>query len=126
MWAGALALAALVQAGVYHIGMVLALELIGVVATAALMPAIFSIVAELLPAEQLNEGLALQKSAQALGRLLGPAIGMLVPLKVQALGLSGAWLGACEAGLSACASPRSRWQGRHTACWPFHRTTARA
>ncbi|MCZ8076613.1 MAG: MFS transporter, partial [Paucibacter sp.] len=31
----------------------------------------------------------------------GPAIGMLVPLKVQSLGLSGAWLGACEAGLSA-------------------------
>jgi hypothetical protein len=30
-----------------------------------------------------------------------PGIGMLVPLKVQSLGLSGAWLGACEAGLSA-------------------------
>lgn len=180
--AKALALAALVQAGIYHLGLVIALELLGVVATAALMPAIFSVVAELLPAEQLNEGLALQKSAQALGRLLGPvlgggllavggsalalwghaallalafalalrietaapapgvagaahwwrdlraglaakwqlrlergwtfvsfcvmvffgpAIGMLVPLKVQALGLSGAWLGASEAGLSA-------------------------
>lgn len=32
-----------------------------------------------------------------------PGIGMLVPLKVQSLGLSGAWLGACEAGSpSAC------------------------
>ncbi len=30
-----------------------------------------------------------------------PGIGMLVPLKVQSLSLSGAWLGACEAGLSA-------------------------
>jgi predicted MFS family arabinose efflux permease len=30
----------------------------------------------------------------------GPGIGMLVPLKVQSLGLSGAWLGACEVGLS--------------------------
>ncbi len=30
----------------------------------------------------------------------GPGIGMLVPLKVQSLSLSGAWLGACEAGLS--------------------------
>ena len=35
-----LALAALVQAGRYHIGMVIALELVGVVAMAALMPAI--------------------------------------------------------------------------------------
>jgi len=29
-----------------------------------------------------------------------PAIGMLVPLKAQSLGLSAMWLGACEAGLS--------------------------
>jgi MFS family permease len=29
-----------------------------------------------------------------------PAIGMLVPLKIKRLGLSGAWLGACEASLS--------------------------
>jgi len=32
---------------------------------------------------------------------VGPAFTLFVPLKVQALGLSGAWLGACEAGLSA-------------------------
>jgi MFS family permease len=31
---------------------------------------------------------------------LGPTMTMLVPLKVQALGLSGLWLGLCEAGLS--------------------------
>ena len=31
---------------------------------------------------------------------IGPAIGMLVPLKIHALGLSGGWLGACEAALS--------------------------
>ena len=30
----------------------------------------------------------------------GPAVGMLVPLKVQSLGLSGAWLASCEAGLA--------------------------
>lgn len=30
----------------------------------------------------------------------GPAVGMLIPLKVQSLGLSGLWLGACEAALS--------------------------
>lgn len=31
---------------------------------------------------------------------LGPAFAMLVPLKIQSLGLSGGWLGACEAALS--------------------------
>jgi hypothetical protein len=31
---------------------------------------------------------------------IGPAIGMLVPIKIHALGLSGGWLGACEAALS--------------------------
>lgn len=178
-----LLLAALAQRGVYVLGWVISLELVGIVAMAALMPASFSIVAELLPAEQLTRGLGRQKSAQAAGRLAGPAlggallagagtpatlwahaallalaaalasriaapvpatgrsasvgrwwaelraglaakwhiplergwtfvsflvmlfftpgIGMLVPLKVQALGLSAAWLGACEAALSA-------------------------
>jgi MFS family permease len=176
----AVVLAALAQLGIYHLAWVLGLELVAVVAMAAVMPASFSIVAELLPGEQLTEGLGLQKSAQALGRLLGPAlgglvlaaantaaalwlhaallllaaalaariqsptpprpevekhwladlragllakwriplergwtfvsflvmifffpgIGMLVPLKVQSLGLSAVWLGACEAGLS--------------------------
>ncbi|MET0518679.1 MAG: MFS transporter, partial [Burkholderiaceae bacterium] len=177
----ALLLAGLAQAGIYRLGWVMALELAAVVAMAVIMPASFSIVAELLPGHQLTEGLGLQKSAQALGRLLGPAlgglvlaaagtaaalwlhalllllasglalrikaappqahaaadkhwladlkagllakwriplergwtfvsflvmifftpaIGMLVPLKVQSLGLSAVWLGACEAGLS--------------------------
>ncbi|CAN5427427.1 N/A [soil metagenome] len=31
---------------------------------------------------------------------VGPAFGMLIPLKVQSLGLSASWLGACEAALS--------------------------
>jgi len=176
-----LMLAGLAQAGLYHLAWVMALEGVAVIAMAAIMPASFSIVAELLPPEQLTEGLGLQKSAQALGRLLGPVlgglvlaaastaaalwlhalllglasllaariaappppkpevrkhwlsdlkaglrakwqipmergwtfvsflvmvffapgIGMLVPLKVQDLGLSAVWLGACEAGLSA-------------------------
>ena len=176
-----LALAALAQAGIYHLGLVMALELCAAVAMAAIMPASFSIVAELLPGHQLTAGLGLQKSAQAVGRLLGPVlggtllalagtatalwlhalllalaaalawriqaalpapgarerrwlqdlraglaakwkmplergwtsvsflvmiffgpgIGMLLPLKVQSLGLSAAWLGAYEAGLSA-------------------------
>lgn len=31
---------------------------------------------------------------------VGPAVGMLIPLKVQSLGLSASWLGACQAALS--------------------------
>lgn len=177
-----LAMAALAQAGIYQIALVTGLQFISVVAMAVILPASFSIVAELLPPEQLTEGLGYQKSAQAIGRLIGPVlggaalaaagtafalwllaalmvpatllasrietppkpmrrhsraawmrdlraglaakwqiplergwsfvsflvmvffvpgVGMLVPLKVQSLGLSGAWLGACEAGLSA-------------------------
>lgn len=176
-----IALAALAQAGIYHVALIIALQIISVVAMAVIMPASFSIAAELLPPEQLTEGLGYQKSAQAIGRLIGPVlggaalaaadtafalwllvalmvpatalasrietptkpvrrhsraawmrdlraglaakwqipmergwsfvsflvmvffvpgVGMLVPLKVQSLGLSGAWLGACEAGLS--------------------------
>jgi MFS family permease len=175
-------LAVLVQAGYYRIGLLIGLEAIGVVAMAIINPVSFSIVAELLPPEHLTEGLGFQKSAQAIGRLAGPAvggallavassaaalwlhvvllaiacfcaarivvpmkaahvpgakrwladlraglaakwkipmergwtfvsflvmifftpaIGMLVPLKVQSLSLSGAWYGACEAGVSA-------------------------
>nr|WP_316640511.1 MFS transporter [uncultured Roseateles sp.] len=175
------ALAAIAQAGIYHVGLVIALQIVSVVAMAVISPASMSIVAELLPPEQLTEGLGYQKSAQAIGRLIGPVlggtalalggtalalwllvvlmmvatpmaarietppkparrhsrsawmrdlraglaakwqipmergwsfvsflvmvffvpgVGMLVPLKVQSLGLSGAWLGACEAGLS--------------------------
>lgn len=173
--------AALAQAGAYHIEWLILLGVIQMVAMAVILPVSFSIVAELLPAEQLSEGLGYQRSAQALGRLMGPVvggavlaagsvagalwvnaallalacvlslrivvpphvavprtaaqwladlrqglaakwkipvergwtfvsflvmiffvpgIGMLVPLKVQSLGLSGGWLGACEAGLS--------------------------
>jgi MFS family permease len=193
------ALAALAQAGIYSIGLVIALEAVAVIAMAVIMPASFSIVAELLPPSQLTEGLGYQKSAQAIGRLIGPAlggavlavastaaalwllvlmtliavllasriqvrpakarrasvnawmadlraglaakwkipmergwttvsflvmvffspgIGMLVPLKVQSLALSGAWLGACEAGLSAGMLLGSLggagWIARHT------------
>lgn len=175
-----LVLAAMAQFGSYDLAAIMALELVNVIAMAAIMPASFSIVAELLPADRLTEGLGLQKSAQAVGRLMGPAlgglvlaaagtavslwlhaalllagaalaarievvvparaaaarawladlraglrakwaiplergwtfvsflvmlffvpgIGMLVPLKVQSLGLSAVWLGACEASLA--------------------------
>ncbi len=177
----AIVLAALASAGIYHIGLLIALESVPIIALAALMPALSSIAAELVPAARLSEALSLQKSAQSAGRLLGPALGglalalgsiaaalwlhalllagavwlatripaagqpravkrraswwadlraglkaswaiplergwilvnftawifllpaltMLMPLKLQSLGLSGAWLGACQAALS--------------------------
>lgn len=175
------ALAGLAHRGLYRIEWIIALTVIEVLALAVTMPMMAGIVAELLPPERLAEGLGLQKSAQALGRLAGPLLGgamvasagvawalwlnvallllacsqalgvtlqplpamrhtlaqwlrdlragfaakwgvptergwtlvsflvmlffmpgfgMLVPLKLQSLGLSGGWLGGCEAGLS--------------------------
>ena len=176
-----LLLATLAQAGIYRIEWIILLGVIQQLAMAVITPVSLSIAAELLPPEQLSEGLGYQRTAQALGRLFGPVaggvllaaggtasalwvnaallllacvmaarmvappgsavprsaakwmadlraglaakwmiptergwtfvsflvmiffvpgIGMLVPLKVQSLSLSGAWLGACEAGLS--------------------------
>ncbi|MDN3578881.1 MFS transporter [Chitinimonas viridis] len=174
-------LATLATLGIYHLWLVIALEALPVIAMSLILPASLSIAADLVPAERFADALALQKSAQAFGRLIGPvlggtalavsgtaaalwlhwvmvlaaamlawripsiarhpgeggakrwwrdlraglratwsipiergriaisflvmvcftpAVGMLVPLKVQSLGLSGAWLGACEAALS--------------------------
>jgi MFS family permease len=181
MAAEGVVLALMAQRGFYSLVWLICLEVIAAVAMAAIMPASLSIAAELLAPEQLTEGLALQKSAQAIGRLMGPVLGgavlaaagtavalwlhaalllaagllamrigvrasaavrspgqwladlraglrakwripmergwtfvsfgvmvffgpgltMLVPLKVQSLGLSAVWMGACEAGLSA-------------------------
>ena len=166
----------------YRLNVVIAIEAITVLATALIMPATNSLVPELVPAAQLSNALGLQQTAQASGRLVGPAIAgavlaavgtaptlwlggalllaasllatrlprpdaatvpkprgrwidevrvglrinwaipmergwvlcnfvgavfmvpcvaMLAPLKVQSLGLSAAWLGWCEAGMSA-------------------------
>ncbi|MBC7991901.1 MAG: MFS transporter [Rhizobacter sp.] len=176
-----LLLASMAQGGVYRIEWIILLGVLQQVAMAVMTPVTMSIAAEMLPPEQLNEGLGYQRTAQALGRLFGPvaggallavgstatalwvnagllalacllasrielpmsvrasrsvaswmtdlraglaakwkiptergwsfvsflvliffvpSVGMLVPLKVQSLSLSGAWLGACEAGLS--------------------------
>ena len=166
----------------YRLDVVVAIETITVLAGALVMPATNSIVTELVPPTGLSQALGLQQTAQASGRLVGPAIAgallavvgtaptlglgalllfaaawlalrlprpdridapakprgkwadevrvglrinwaipiergwvlcnfigalfmvpcvaMLAPLKVQSLGLSAAWLGWCEAGLS--------------------------
>lgn len=174
-------LASMVQWLDYALLPLVLLEMVAVMALAVMQPAAMSIAAELVPHEQLAEAFALQKSAQALGRMLGPAlcglilatagvlaalwlhvalfvvaawaafriptgshrapsearhwareltaglrakwvipverywtilsfftmlffgpaIGLLVPLRVQSLGWSAAWLGWCEAALSA-------------------------
>lgn len=179
----ALALAILVQSSAYNLAIIIALDLFGAATGSLFAPASASIVAEMLPADKLTTGLGLQKSGQALGRLIGPTlgggmlaftgtasalwlytllliiscvltlriprrpvsrsqgaaasgwlsdiqaglaakwhikverwwtfvtflfaiflfpcVGMLLPLKIQSLHLSGAWLGLCEASLSA-------------------------
>ena len=170
------AMAAFASLGHYRLDIVVAIEAITVLATALIMPASNSIVTELVPPAGLSQAIGLQQTAQASGRLVGPAIAgavlaavgtaptlwlgalllyaaallatrlprsagaavqaqhrwwdefrvglrvnwaipiergwvicnfigaravaMLVPLKVQSLGLSAAWLGWCEAGLS--------------------------
>jgi MFS family permease len=175
------AMAAFASLSPYRLGIVVAIESITVLATALIMPATNSIVTELVPPAGLAQAIGLQQTAQASGRLVGPAVAgavlaaagtastlwlgalllfaaallatrlprpdrstaakprgrwvdevrvglrvnwaipiergwvlcnfvgavfmvpavaMLVPLKVQSLGLSAAWLGGCEAGLS--------------------------
>ncbi|MFL6630355.1 MAG: MFS transporter [Vitreoscilla sp.] len=176
------AMAAFASLSEYRLGVVLAIDAVAVLANALLLPAVNSIVTELVPPAQLSRALGQQQTAQASGRLVGPAIAgsvlaavgtartlwlhalllfaaaalatrlpvparaadmprparrwsaefrvglrvnwaipiergwvlcnfvgalamlpcvtLLLPLKVQSLGLSAAWLGWCEAGLS--------------------------
>ncbi len=177
----ALLLATLVSLDHYHLGWVLLAALLGALASGLLLPAVMTVAADLVESPQLPDALSLQRSAQSLGRVLGPALGgsllawstgaalwlqagllfsavllarrlphrapparqgrgmsawrddlrlglraswtmplergwtlvnfvgmlfmfpaftMLVPLKSKVLGLSGAWLGAAETGLS--------------------------
>ncbi|MEO5689133.1 MAG: MFS transporter [Burkholderiaceae bacterium] len=177
----ATAMAAFAALSPYRLDVVIAIEAVTVLAGALIMPATNSIVTELVPPAGLSKALGLQQTAQASGRLIGPAIAgavlaavgtpptlglgavllfaaallatrlprpdrtaarkpardwstefrvgmrvnwaipmergwvlcnfvcaivmmpcvtLLVPLKVQSLGLSAAWLGWCEAALS--------------------------
>ncbi|RQO58661.1 MFS transporter [Paucibacter sp. KBW04] len=176
----ALCLALLVSIEVYHLHWILLVSVLGALGGALMAPASMSIAAELVPAAELPQALSLQRSAQSVGRILGPALAgaalslgtgwamwlqcgliagaiwavsaipaapvgshgasrktwlgdlsqglraawhiptergwtlvslvstccllpgitMLVPLKIKAMGLSGAWLGAAEAGLA--------------------------
>ncbi|MBB4844179.1 MFS family permease [Paucibacter oligotrophus] len=176
----ALCLALLASSGLYQLHWILLVSVLGALGGALMAPASMSIAAELVPAPDLPQALSLQRSAQSLGRILGPALAgaalslgtawalwlqcgliagaiwavsaipaisaeqhrasrkswlgdlsqglraawqipterawtlvsllstccllpgitLLVPLKIKAMGLSGAWLGAAEAGLA--------------------------
>ena len=176
---GSVGVATLATLGIYRLHWLIALGALPVLAVAAIVPVLTSFSTELVPPADLGRAMGLQQSAQAAGRMVGPAIGgavlgiagiaaslwlnfallvaaawtsrrlppgvppsgarrawaadlragmranwsiplergwilvnflswiflfpaftMLVPLKVQSLGLSGAWLGFAEAGLS--------------------------
>lgn len=110
----AAALAALAQVGTYHLPLIILIDLVGAATSALFAPASINIAAELLPAEQLTNGLGLQKSGQALGRLIGPALGGGI------LALAGTattlWLYALLLGLATILASRiPRLQGARTA-----------
>ena len=68
------AMAAFASLSPYRLDIVVAIEAITVLATALIMPASNSIVTELVAPAGLSQALGLQQTAQASGRLVGPAI----------------------------------------------------
>src|ERR1700761_6925337 len=68
------AMAAYATLAHYRLAVVVAIEAITVLASALVMPAINSIVTELVPPTGLSQALGLQQTAQASGRLVGPAL----------------------------------------------------
>jgi len=70
----AAAMAAFASLSHYRLSVVLAIEAVTVLANALILPAVNSIVTELVPPAALSRALGLQQTAQASGRLLGPAI----------------------------------------------------
>ncbi|WP_265583922.1 MFS transporter [Chitinimonas koreensis] len=72
--AATLVLAALAGGGRYALAPLLLVSLLQVLADAVVQPVAATRVADLVPAERLPDALALQKSAQACGRVAGPAL----------------------------------------------------
>src|SRR3954468_7366316 len=66
------AMAAFASLSGYRLGVVLAIDAVAVLANALLLPAVNSIVTELVPPAQLSRALGQQQTAQASGRLVGP------------------------------------------------------
>ncbi|MEP6504507.1 MAG: MFS transporter, partial [Betaproteobacteria bacterium] len=72
------AMAAFATFSPYRLAVVLAIETLTVLAMSLILPAVNSIVTELVPAAGLGKALGLQQTAQAAGRLVGAAIGGVV------------------------------------------------
>lgn len=71
----AVALAMMASLGLYHIVPIIGIYAIDVTAFAVVVPAVSSIAADLVVPARLPQALGLQKSAQSLGRLVGPVLG---------------------------------------------------
>ena len=86
------AMATVASVAHYRLGLILAIASLSVLADALVLPAISSIVTELVPPTGLTRALGLQQSAQASGRLVGPAVAGAV---LAAVGTAPTlWLGA--------------------------------
>ncbi len=102
----ALGLALMASMSVYRIELIIAIYAIDVIAFAVVMPAVSTIAADLVPADRLADALGLQKSAQSLGRLMGPVMGgAVVALGSVSLGLWVYSVMLTVAALSAFAIP---------------------
>ena len=71
----ALLLALMAAMGWYHIGWVIAVESLAMLAWSIVLPSMLSIAAEMVPAARLGDALSLQKSSQSAGNLIGPVLG---------------------------------------------------
>ncbi len=96
------ALAALATLGHYRLWVLVALQVVPMLALAVITPASASFTAELVPPTQLTRAIGLQQSAQSSGRLIGPAVGGAV-LAAGGTG-SALWLHAALLGLAAWAA----------------------
>ncbi|MEW9898351.1 MFS transporter [Chitinivorax sp. PXF-14] len=104
MTLNALVVATLCQLGIYRIGLIIGLQLIHAVTLAVIIPATLSVAADVVETTHLQQALAVQKTAQALGRTIGPALGgaaLAIAGEASAL-----WLAALFAGISAWATFR--------------------
>lgn len=69
------AIACVASFGHYHLGTLIGLQMVPVLAMAVILPTSASLAAELVPAASLSQAISSQQSAQSLGRLIGPALG---------------------------------------------------
>ncbi|WP_171013793.1 MFS transporter [Chitinivorax sp. B] len=72
---GVTLLAVAAQLHFYDIRLIIGLELLGAACLAMIIPASMSVAADVVPPGHLHQAFAMQKSAQAFGRTIGPALG---------------------------------------------------